>query len=192
MKKGLFLCLVMMVIATTLYAAGVDTGIRVKALGNKRIQVTVPAQESTTELMMIDERGRPLFNVEVKGDEYQKVIDLKNLPTGDYSIKTNNGFKLELVSIKVWENEVAFGNHQVKFLPTVVLRNQALYVNTLPNLGKVSVSIVDGENHIMCDKVIDTSKSKGQVFDFSKSPKASYTVWLSANDFETSKKININ
>ena len=142
--------------------------------------------------MCIRDRGKTLFSVSVASEVYEKVIDLKNLPMGSYILSADNGEKLEMITIELVGKALALGVLETKFRPTMTLKEETVYVNIPSNLGKVDISVIDDEDHVLCHKTVDSSKAKGQVLDFSQSPKSNYTIWVSSTDFETSQSIDLN
>ena len=191
MKAMLFL--VMMVISSSLYAT--ESGgrdIQVKVIGNKRMQVTLTAIDKPMEIKLMDSENRIIYTIEAEKTGSSYVLDLHKLPSGSYMLKSVNSEKAEMVLLNITHSGVDIAKHIVNHFPTVVVKDQLVYVNVFPNAGEVLVSITDQRGRQVCQKEIDSSVSEGNVFNFSSIDRGVYSLSVFVEDFEQTELITVN
>lgn len=131
--------------------------------------------------------GAIIMEEVVSNVKSSRSYNLKNLPSGSYTIEISNDLKLTVQAFDIEGNFVKTSNDIATiYKPVVNWNDNHLDVNLLTLGAKVDLNITDDENNMVVTKRFDTPTVHKR-YDFSKLSPGTYYVNISYGDRTFSK-----
>jgi len=127
---------------------------------------------------MKDENHNIIFYDNVRGTDYAKKFNLKNLETGTYYLEVENASQFVTYTLSVENMEVKIINKEERFTPVVFGKEgNKVYLN-LENsdLSKVEIKIMDENNAKVFGESLASQRTIDKTFNFENAVKGLYTI----------------
>ena len=146
-------------------------------------------------IKLIDQEGYVLLNESIEDqDEYVKLFNLKNLPTGNYRLAIESDYKLILQDINVLRQQltVDFTSKREFYKPTIRYVTPHLDLNMIYFEDDIISLIIRDENNQIAFK--ETIQKKGSInkrFDISILSTGTYFVEIKTEQYTTEQEFSI-
>lgn len=189
MKHLLFTVFVLF--AMTLQASIEPT---VTTLSNKSIKISFDHAESKAiEVSLLNEAGQLLYSDSFDAtSEKGKILNLRNLPNGKYSIQIESNQIIAESAIMITNELAIVSDRDMTYKPQIEISDKYVSFNIL-SLGKeINATFID-ENHndVLLNESYENNSTLSKVYDISKLAQGNYTVIITVGNHATYRSFSI-
>ncbi|MFT7036774.1 MAG: hypothetical protein ACJA2S_005314 [Cyclobacteriaceae bacterium] len=185
MKKFLKITAVAALMFVTMTSMADDSKISLVSGNEAKNLILKVGWHSDGSVQLTDQKGNTLFSKSVLNSDYTKGFNMKNLDAGTYYLSVANSLRSVVFTLNLENSEVKIVKEDKSYRPFFKKAGDKIYLN-LYNVGQetVAIKIVDSRHQEVFRKSIKGELIIGEVFNFEKAFKDTYTLMVT-NDKNT-------
>jgi len=174
----------------------IASGDSLKVTSENSFDLTLNKVSKTTHIAFKDSHNNTLFEQTIKeGEMFGKTFNLELLTDGNYTVEINDAVKTKIIPVNISHDVVEINNsaNNEFFKPIVNEKNSKVYVSQFsPSLTPLSVSIYNNSNELVYKETLQGKMDLGKIYDFSKSIKGRYRIYLESKGVSYDYLVDIN
>lgn len=191
MKKFAMGMMLFVFVSSQVFASG-DS---LKVTGENSVDLTLNNVSKRTHITFKDGHNNTLFEQTINEDgKFNKTFDLELLPDGDYTVEITNDVKTKILPLSISHDVVKVNNSEANeyYKPFVSEKEGKVYVNQFsPSHEPLYVAIYNNDNELVFEETLEGKMDMGKIYDFSKSFKGRYRIYLESKGMSYDYLVNI-
>ncbi len=182
--------------SSLLLNASVEPSVSIRSQKGQSFSLRLKDMNNETHhIKLIDKKGYVFLNEQIEDqNEYVKLFNLKNLPTGNYRLEIESDYKIILQDINVLKQQltVDFTSKREFYKPTIRYAAPHLDLNMIYfGDGTINLVIRDENNQIAFKENLNKKGSINKRFDTSILSAGNYFVEIETNQYTIEQEFSI-
>jgi len=192
MKKFALGMMMFVFVSSQVFASG-DS---LKVTGENSVDLSLKNVSQRTHIAFKDGHNHTLFEQTInEGEKFDKTFNLELLPDGAYTVEINDNIKTKILPISISHDVVKVNNSQADeyYKPFVNEKDGKVYISQFsPNRVPLYVAIYNKDNELVYEETLKGKMDLGKIYDFSKSFKGQYRIYLESKGMSYDYLVNID